>query len=152
VNASIEAAKSGEHGRGFAVVAQEVKSLAELSKQATVQVRAILGDIQKATRSAVLATEQGGKAVAAGVKQSSEAGEAIRLLAESIVESAQSATQIAVSAQQQLVGMDQLAQAMDNILTATDQNRSSSKQAEVAAQNLHELGQRLKDTIGRYQV
>jgi methyl-accepting chemotaxis protein len=152
VNAAIEAAKSGEHGKGFAVVAQEVKNLAEQSKQATVQVRAILGDIQKATSSAVLATEQGSKAVAAGVKQSSEAGEAIRLLAESITESAAVAAQIAVSAQQQLVGTDQLAQAMDNILTATDQNRSSSKQAEVAAHNLHELGQRLKDTIGRYQV
>ncbi len=49
VNASIEAAKAGEHGKGFAVVALEVKSLAAQSKQATAQVRTILGDIQKAT-------------------------------------------------------------------------------------------------------
>src|SRR5205823_8146844 len=49
VNASIEAAKAGDQGKGFAVVAQEVKSLAEQSKQATTQVRSILSDIQKAT-------------------------------------------------------------------------------------------------------
>jgi methyl-accepting chemotaxis protein len=39
-------------------VAQEVKSLAGQSKQATAQVRSILGDIQKATSAAVMATEQ----------------------------------------------------------------------------------------------
>jgi PAS domain S-box-containing protein len=152
VNAAIEAARAGEQGKGFAVVAQEVKRLAEQSKQATVQVRAILGDIQKATSSAVLATEQGSKAVDAGLKQSSEAGEAIRLLSESINESAVAASQIAVSAQQQLVGTDQLAEAMGSILNTSSQNLSSSKQAEQAAQNLHELGQHLKDMMERYQV
>jgi methyl-accepting chemotaxis protein len=152
VNAAIEAAKAGEQGRGFAVVAQEVKSLAEQSKQATVQVRGILGEIQKATSGAVLATEQGGKAVEAGVRQSSEAAEAIRLLAESMQESAQAAAQISVSAQQQLAGMDQLAMAMDNIRIASSQNLKSSAQAETAAQSLHELGQKLKLMLARFQV
>ena len=75
VNAAIEAARAGEQGKGFAVVAQEIKSLAEQSKQATAQVRTILSDIQKATGAAVMATEQGSKAVEAGVKQSTEARE-----------------------------------------------------------------------------
>lgn len=148
VNAAIEAAKAGEHGKGFGVVAQEVKSLAEQSKQATGQVRAILGDIQKATSAAVLATEQGNKAVEAGVKQTGETGESIRLLAESIHEAAQAATQIAASSQQQMVGMDQVALAMENIKQASVQNVAGTRQAEVAAQSLHELGQRLGDLIG----
>mgnify|MGYP002144545172 CR=1 FL=1 len=57
LNASVEATRAGERGGGFAVVAQEVKSLAEQSKQATAQVRAILGEIQKATGAAVMAAE-----------------------------------------------------------------------------------------------
>ena len=152
VNASIEAAKAGEQGKGFAVVAQEVRSLAEQSKQATAQVRVILGDIQKATSAAVMATEQGSKAVEAGVTQSSETGESIRVLADSIAEASQAATQIAASAQQQLVGMDQVALAMENIKQASTQNVASTKQAETAAQNLHDLGQKLKQLVEQYQV
>ena len=148
VNAAIEANKAGEQGKGFAVVAQEVKSLAEQSKQATAQVRTILGDIQRATSAAVLATEQGNKAVQAGVKQTTETGESIRLLADSLVEAAQAATQIAASSQQQMVGMDQVALAMENIKQASVQNVSGTRQAEVAAQSLHELGQKLSDMIG----
>ena len=152
VNASIEAARAGEHGVGFAVVALEVKSLAAQSRQATAQVRTILGDIQKATTNAVIAAEQGAKVVDAGARQSKDAGQAIERLADSISESASAASQIAVSAQQQLVGMDQLAQAMGNIKTATTQNLESTRQAEVAAHQLHELGKRLKGMVGQYKV
>lgn len=152
VNAAIEAAKAGEHGKGFAVVAQEVRILAEQSKQATGQVRAILTDIQKATSAAVLATEQGSKSVEQVVQQSAQAGESIRLLAVSITEAAQAATQIAASGQQQLVGMDQITQAMENIRQGSMQNASSTKQAETSAINLNELGQKLKLIVETYKV
>jgi len=152
VNAAIEAAKAGDQGKGFAVVAQEVKSLAEQSKQATAQVRAILGDIQKATTGAVLATEQGSKAVKAGAKQSAEAGDAIKSLADIIIEAAQAATQIAASSQQQLAGTDQVAAAMESIKQASMQNAAGTKQAEAAARNLHELGQKLRRLVEQYRV
>jgi methyl-accepting chemotaxis protein len=152
VNASIEAAKAGEHGKGFAVVAQEVRSLAEQSKQATNQVRTILTDIQKATGAAVMATEQGTKAVEAGVKQATDAGQSIQALSSSVAEASQTATQIAASSQQQLVGVDQVASAMESIKQASVQNLTSAKQLEAAAHNLKELGARLKRTVDRYRV
>lgn len=46
-NASIEAARAGQHGRGFAVVAEEVGNLAELSGTAANEIAELLNDSQK---------------------------------------------------------------------------------------------------------
>jgi len=148
LNAAVEAARAGEQGRGFAVVAGEVKTLAQQSKKATVDVRRILGEIQRATGAAVMTTEQGTKQVAATTKQLTEAGETIRALAEAVAEAAQAAAQIVASAGQQAVGMTQVRQAMGNIHEASQQNLASTKQAERAAQDLNALGTTLLALVG----
>ncbi|OOG57981.1 CHASE3 domain-containing protein [Polaromonas sp. C04] len=152
VNAAIEAARAGEHGKGFGVVAQEVKSLAEQSRQATNQVRTILGDIHKASVGAAMATEEGSKSVETGARQNEVVGAAIQDLAASVNEAAQSAIQIAASSQQQLVGVDQVAGAMEDIKQASLQNVASAKQLDSAARNLNELGQRMKQLTTQYQL
>jgi methyl-accepting chemotaxis protein len=152
VNASIEAAKAGEQGRGFAIVAQEVKSLANQSKEATGQVRAVLSDIQKATSAAVMATEQGSKSVEAGVKKSEETGQSILSLVNTVNESSRDASQIAATTNQQLVGMEQAAVAMENIKQATFQNVEGSKQLEIATNNIKALGKKLKELISQYEL
>jgi len=152
VNASIEAAKAGEHGKGFAVVAQEVKTLAEQSKESTTKVTSILSDIQKATSAAVMATERGGKAVETGVNLSAQAGDAIRTLASNVKESSQAALQIASSSQEQLVGMDQLVEAMENIKEGSNQNAEGSRQLESAVQGLQSLASKLNSLTKKFKV
>ena len=152
VNAAIEAVKAGEQGKGFSVVAQEIKALADQSKQATRRVRSILNDIQKATGKAVMATEEGSKTVDAGARLSVQSGENIQALADAIAEAAHAATQIAASSQQQLVGMDQVAMAMENVKTASAQNAEAAKQMETATHNLSELGGNLKELVSWYRI
>ncbi len=152
INAAIEAAKAGEHGKGFAVVAQEVKALAEQSKQATAQVRTMLEQIQRAANVAVMVTEQGTKSAESGVKQSIEAGESIRALANSIAEAAQAVGQISASSQQQLIGMDQVATAMQDIKEGSQENVASMREIESSVQNLSEVGASLEALVSRYVV
>lgn len=148
LNAAIEAARAGEHGRSFGVVAGEVKSLAEQSKSATQRVRQILEEIQRATGTAVMATEQGTKQVAASARQVTEAGETIRGLADAVAEASQAAAQIAASAGQQASGMVQIREAIGNIQLAEQQNLAATQQAESAARDLNRLGTYLLELVG----
>lgn len=152
LNASIEAARAGEQGKGFAVVASEVKNLAEQSQQATAQVKTILSDIQRATDTLVMVTEEGAKGVDSGVVLANQAGDTIQQLAESINESALAAQQIVASAQQQAAGMDQIALAINDINQSTSQALASTKQTEKAAQGLSDLGNSLKELVAEYKI
>ncbi|NUQ78352.1 MAG: globin-coupled sensor protein [Polyangiaceae bacterium] len=147
LNAAIEAARAGEHGRGFAVVAAEIRSLADQSKQATGQVRKIIGDIQGATNSAVIATEEGTKRVETGVMLANRAGENIRALATSIVQSAEAARLIANAARQQSAGIQQVADAMVSINDAITNSVGGLSETEGAARKLTEMTKNMTNMV-----
>lgn len=144
LNAAVEAARAGVAGKGFAVVAGEVRSLAEQSGAATVQVRAILSEIRRGVAAAVAAAEQGLQGTAAGDLLTERAGESIRLLAERVEESAQAAGEIAAAAGRQLTGMEQIALAMMSMRGVAEQGRAGTQQSERAAAELNELAGQLR--------
>jgi len=152
LNASVEAARAGEYGKGFAVVAVEVRNLAEQSRQATAQVKAILSDIQRATNATVMATEEGTKGVDEGVGLAAQTQQVIEQLSAVIEESAQAATQVVAGGRQQATGIEQIGLAMQNINYATVQNLSSTRQTEQAARELNELAGRLTKVVAQYQL
>lgn len=151
VNASIEAARAGNQGKGFAVVSQEIKTLADGSREATDQIRKILDDTRKWVSAVVMATEQGSKAVDSGVEQSTLTREAIKALVESVVSSSQEASTIATMSEQQLLGIEQASSAMVVIDQAMRQNLDGTSQVAGAARRLEELGASLNDLMNYYK-
>jgi methyl-accepting chemotaxis protein len=152
LNASVEAARAGEHGKGFAVVAMEVRNLAEQSKQATAQVRTILSEIQKATNSTVMATEEGAKGVDGGVQLAAQTRESIEKLGGAVNEATQVAMQVVAGGQQLQTGIEQIAMAIQQINQVTMQSLASTRQTEKSAQNLNELAQRLNEDVTQYEL
>jgi len=152
LNASVEAARAGEEGKGFAVVAMEVRNLADQNRDATVQVREILGEIQRATNAAVMVTEEGSKGVDEGQNLVNRAGDSIRELASGIEEAATAAMQIAASTRQQTIGMDQLTQAMRSIKHATTETVSSTMQVEASVQRLRDAAVSVKTLLNDLKI
>ena len=152
LNASIEATKAGEHGRGFAVVAMEMRNLAEQSKQAAVQIRSILQEIQRSARDAASATDEGSKRASAAMALSRSAGEAIEGLAMVIRESAVSARQIANNTRQQTIGVDQMVVAITELSRAINDSAEGTRRIEAGTLGLTEISKRLGEAVRRYRV
>lgn len=59
LNAAIEAARAGESGRGFSVVANEVRILAEQTKEALIDIDSVIADIGRESEDTVAAMHLG---------------------------------------------------------------------------------------------
>ena len=115
LNAAIEAAGAGEHGKGFAVVAKEIRELAVKSSRSTRDIQRIIGEIQSATNSAVLSTEEGTKSVHGGVRLATSLNQAFSQVVEKFQEVVESAQQISTAAQEQTSGARQVAASISSI-------------------------------------
>ncbi len=152
LNAAIEAAKEGEHGKGFAVVALEMRNLAEQSKKAAGQVRAILSEVQKGTRQAVAATEEGSKRAQSTIALTTSSGRSIKGLAEVLQESSLAARQIAGNTRQQSVGVEQLLGAINQLSRSMNESLAGTRNIEKVATTLTTLSHRLAELTNRYEV
>lgn len=152
LNAAIEAAAAGENGRSFSVVAAEMKMLADQAKDATGQVRSILGDIQRGINASVMLTEEAVKRVAAGKERTDTTQRTITEITARVQESVQTFQQIVASTNQQQLGIEQVMGALQNIRDASQQTAAGTRQLDEAAANLNGLSRQLLGLAERYRT
>jgi len=129
LNAAIEAAAAGERGERFSAVAEEVRRLAERSRESVDSVRSLLEEFSGAIRAVVVATEEGGKTAHDVLDQARASQGSVALLREALSETARAAREISL---------------------ATDEQRTASDQVVVTLREVSEVIQRMADGLQKF--
>lgn len=139
LNAAIEAASAGSHGDRFGVVADEVRRLAERSRESIESVRNLLEEFSGAIRAVVVATEEGSKAASQVERQSRSTEDSIELLRGALADTARAAREISLATQEQRGASDQVVLTLREVSEVIQRLAASQRQFSGSAERLNHL-------------
>lgn len=166
LNAAIEAARAGEHGKGFAVVADEVRKLAEQSKESAQSIVELTIEIKKDTENVESAVENSLNSVSSGVEIISDAGKAFTSISKAvddmttqIQEISATSEQLSASAQEVTASVNEIAvgaegatQQIEMIAEAMEEQTATMEQVNHVAVELSESAQNLQTEVQKFRV
>ncbi|MEG0385342.1 MAG: methyl-accepting chemotaxis protein [Solibacillus sp.] len=166
LNAAIEAARAGEHGKGFAVVADEVRKLAEESKNSANSIVNLTLEIKSDTENVERAVSESLISVKDGVQIITEAGhsfttieQAVNQMTTQIQEISATSEQLSASAEEVTASVAEIANGSGNssrnlemIVAATEEQSATIQQVNGVAVTLSESAHHLQNEIQQFKV
>jgi len=166
LNATIEAARAGEAGKGFAVVANEVKKLAEQSKEFTGSINSIITSIGQKTNNIVQEVMNSNTVVEEQISAVKDTEELFTTVFSSIGEVLTDIARTEKSVENIMKSKEKVLESMENISAvaeesaATTQEISASTEEQIAsaeelashAKELNELSEALNRELDKFKT
>ncbi|MGG1652765.1 methyl-accepting chemotaxis protein [Paenibacillus sp. NRS-1783] len=118
INASIEAAHSGEHGRGFQIVSQEVRNMSLQTKVFSAQITSLLTDIEQMLRDTADLTDTSMQQINSGSRYISAGTQTFTQLLQAVAEIETKNNEMSRSAEEAALNAAGIAQELELMLNS----------------------------------